>query len=111
MSSAKENQAPVLAIAKISQDPSPALPPNLTTKECNAIANIVVLCNKYFNIFVHISLIFFLAQVTMLKKELKRAKESAAADANKKPANIKCPDKVTNLQSAMALMNDPGTYY
>jgi hypothetical protein len=58
-----------------------------------------------------ISLNFFLAQLAVLRNELKLVKERAAGGPNKEPAQIERPDKVTNLQAAMALMNDPGTYH
>jgi len=43
-----------------------------------------------------------------MKQELKAVREAAT---NKEDAHVRCPDNIGNLQAAMGLKNDPGTYY
>lgn len=81
------------AVAEIPRDLSPASTTHPTPED------------KEFDI------IILRAQLAVLRNELKLVKERAAGGPNKEPAQIERPDKVTNLQAAMALMNDPGTYH
>ena len=43
-----------------------------------------------------------------MKQELKAVRDAAT---NKEDARVRCPDKIGNLQAAMGLKNDSGTYY